>query len=114
LRDLNHHLLMAARGSAGHETSPSAGVIDSQSVKTTESAGIRGFDAGKKVNGFKRHIITDAGGLLVGAMVHASDIQDRAAAPPRRRCWLRSVRLSPGCAICSPMVATPSASSKRW
>lgn len=63
---LNHALVMAARENAGREASPSAGVIDSQSVKTTESGGPSGFGAGKKVKGRKRYIITDTDGNLVG------------------------------------------------
>jgi transposase len=79
---INHHLLMCVREAMGREASPTAGVIDSQSVKTTESGGPRGFDAGKKIKGRKRHILTDTSGLLVTAIVHRADIQDRDGAIP--------------------------------
>jgi transposase len=81
-RRINHHLLLAAREAVGREASPSAGVIDSQSVKTTEAGGPRGYDAGKKVKGRKRHILTDTVGHLVAVQVHAADIQDRDGAVP--------------------------------
>jgi len=80
-RNLNHYLLMAVREAQGREASPSAGVIDSQSIKTTESGGPRGYDAGKKIKGRKRHILTDTEGNLVHALIHTADIQDRDGAP---------------------------------
>jgi putative transposase len=55
---------------------PSAGIIDTQSAKTTEAGGERSYDAGKKVNGRKRHIVVDTVGNLLEVVVHAAGIQD--------------------------------------
>lgn len=65
------------RAEAGRNEQPSAGIVDSQSVKTTESGGNRGYDAAKKVNGRKRHILVDTMGLLLAVTVLAGNIQDR-------------------------------------
>jgi len=51
--------------------------MDSQSVKTTETSGIRGYDAGKKVNGIKRHLLVDTLGLVLAVVVLTANIQDR-------------------------------------
>jgi putative transposase len=65
------------RHAAGRHQSPSAAIIDSQTVKTTEAGGPRGYDAGKKVNGRKRHIVVDTIGMLLAVVVHSAAIQDR-------------------------------------
>ncbi len=61
----------------GRDPQPSAGIIDSQSVKTTGVGGARGYDGGKKINGRKRHLLVDTQGLVLGVSVHPADIMDR-------------------------------------
>src|SRR3546814_18413886 len=80
LRTINHHLVMATREAMGREASPSAGVVDSQSVKTTVSSGVAGYASGKKIKGRKRHIVTDTTGFLVGLAIPSYVIQDWASA----------------------------------
>ncbi len=94
---MRHHLVVMLREGAGREPSPTTAIIDTQSVKTTESGGPRGYDAAKKIMGRKRHIAVDTQGLLLGVVVHAASIQDADGAGNLLQrikplyCWLRTV-----------------------
>jgi transposase len=78
---IHHALYVECREQGEREASPTAAIIDSQSVKSAGTGGAcidpHGYDAGKKIKGKKRHILVDTLGLLLHAIVHPADIQDR-------------------------------------
>jgi transposase len=81
LERLHHALYVKCREQAGREVSPTAAIIDAQSVKSAEKGGAwidpHGYDAGKKIKGKKRHVLVDTQGFVLHAIVTAADIQDR-------------------------------------
>jgi transposase len=81
LERIHHVLYVKCREKAGRDASPTAAIIDSQSVKSAEKGGRSidpcGYDAGKKIKGKKRHVLVDTQGLLMHAVIHAADVQDR-------------------------------------
>lgn len=78
---LTDALRRAARVRAGRNPSPSAAIIDSQSVKTTQVGGPRGYDGGKNVTGRKRHVLVDTLGFLLAVLVHSAGLNDSQQAP---------------------------------
>jgi putative transposase len=74
---LHTHLRQQVRQAADRKSQPSAAIVDSQSVKSSECSDQRGYDAGKKINGRKRHLLVDTIGLVLLVMVLPANIQDR-------------------------------------
>ncbi|MFD3586852.1 transposase [Streptomyces sp. NPDC058683] len=106
VREFHDRVRGQVRERAGHDALPTAGVIDSQSVKADAvvGAGTRGFDGGKLVNGRKRHVVVDTLGLLLGVM---APLPMWVIAPLPTSCWNRWLPLTIAWPWSGPTAATP-------
>ncbi len=92
MEEINHRLVMMDRAEAGQEASPTLAIIDPQSVKCDAPGGARGYDAGKKVPGRRRHIAIDPDGRLLAMKITSADVQDQDGGIPL---VMRLLRLCP-------------------
>jgi putative transposase len=118
LERMHHELYVKCREEAGREASPTAAIMDAQSVKGAEKRGAsidpHGFDAGKMVKGKKRHVLVDTQGFVLDTIVTAADIQDRDGAlccwPPCSGCTRGSTMFPSKSSVWSP--ASPFCAAK--
>jgi putative transposase len=102
MQRINHALVMMDREKAGREASPTLAIVDAQSVKCDAPHGERGYDAGKKVVGRKRHVAVDIDGRLLAVKITRADVQDQDGRIPLvkrlvRRCpWIETVVVDGG------------------